>query len=111
LALAGQIDKIMKSRIDKDKSIVEDMIKIYCKGNRHSENKNMLCHDCSELLNYAIKKLDKCPFENEKMFCSKCKVHCYDTNEREQIKGVMRYSGPRMIFYHPVTTMRHILSK
>ena len=28
---------------------------------------------------------------------------------REKIRAVMRFSGPRMIFRHPVTAVRHVL--
>jgi hypothetical protein len=28
---------------------------------------------------------------------------------REKIRAVMRFSGPRMIFYHPVTAVRHLI--
>lgn len=28
---------------------------------------------------------------------------------REKIRMVMRFSGPRMIFYHPVTAICHVI--
>ena len=28
---------------------------------------------------------------------------------REQIRRVMLFSGPRMIFYHPVLAVRHVI--
>jgi hypothetical protein len=28
---------------------------------------------------------------------------------REKIREVMRFSGPRMIFYHPITAIRHVI--
>ena len=34
-----------------------------------------------------------------KTFCSNCKVHCYKPEMRKKIRAVMRFSGPRMIFY------------
>jgi hypothetical protein len=27
---------------------------------------------------------------------------------RERIRQVMRYSGPRMIFHHPIAALRHL---
>lgn len=30
-------------------------------------------------------------------------------NKREQIREVMRFSGPRMIMYHPIATIRHVI--
>ena len=45
----------------------------------------------------------------EKAFCAMCKTHCYAPTYRERIKEVMRYSGPRMLWIHPIMTIRHIL--
>ena len=33
-----------------------------------------------------------------KTFCSNCRAHCYRLEMREEIRKVMRFSGPRMIF-------------
>ena len=44
-----------------------------------------------------------------KTFCSKCKVHCYKPDMQKKIKEVMRFSGPRMLFYHPVLALRHFI--
>ncbi|MGN0478669.1 MAG: nitrous oxide-stimulated promoter family protein, partial [Hominenteromicrobium sp.] len=52
---------------------------------------------------------DCCPFMETKTFCSNCKVHCYKPEMREKIREVMRFSGPRMIFRHPVTAIRHVI--
>jgi hypothetical protein len=30
---------------------------------------------------------------------------------REKIKEVMRFSGPRMLLYHPLDAFRHLLGK
>ena len=44
-----------------------------------------------------------------KTFCSNCKVHCYKPEIRQRIKEVMRFSGPRMIFHHPIAAFRHVI--
>ncbi len=44
-----------------------------------------------------------------KTFCSNCKVHCYKPEMREKIRIVMRYSGPRMLFVHPVMCLKHLI--
>jgi hypothetical protein len=36
-------------------------------------------------------------------------VPCYQRNRREQVRAVMRYAGPRMLWEHPVLTVRHWL--
>jgi len=44
-----------------------------------------------------------------KTTCARCAVHCYNPEMRRGICAVMRYSGPRMFFYHPVMALRHLL--
>lgn len=95
-------------RIEHEKKIVNKMIWIYCKGHKHS---NVLCSECSILVEYAHKRLDACKFGNDKKFCSKCNVHCYKPEMRESIKKVMKYSGPRMLFYSPIIVIKHSLQK
>ncbi len=87
-----------------EKKLVTQMIALYCKKNHPTE---ALCDECRELMKYALLRSDKCPFMEEKTFCSNCKVHCYKPEMRNRIRTVMRYSGPRMIFHHPVAAVRH----
>ena len=90
-----------------EKKIVALMIRIYCKK-KHGTKKE-LCADCQALCDYAMLRSDKCPFMETKTFCSNCKVHCYKPEMREKIREVMRFSGPRMILYHPVLAVRHVI--
>ena len=62
-----------------------------------------------ELKEYVELRLDKCPFQENKTFCSNCKIHCYKPFYREKIKEVMRFSGPRMILYHPILAIKHVV--
>ena len=61
-------------RIKKEKEVVELMINLYCDKKHKS---NGLCEECSELLEYAHKRLSYCKFGDEKSSCSKCPIHCY----------------------------------
>jgi len=92
-------------RIKREKKTIEAMVHIYC--NNHHESQGELCQECNELLEYAKMRLDKCPFQEKKTTCGKCLVHCYQPQMREKVKGVMRYSGPRMLLHHPVLAMHH----
>ncbi|MGN1276227.1 MAG: nitrous oxide-stimulated promoter family protein [Floccifex sp.] len=94
----------MKSR-EKEKEIVTCMISLYCK----KKHKQDLCLQCQELQKYACKRIDCCPFMETKTFCSSCSVHCYQKEKREQIKEVMRFAGPRMLFVHPILAIEHVL--
>ena len=82
------------------------MIELYCRRNHHRTG---LCRECAGLLQYARKRLEKCPFGEGKTTCAKCQVHCYKPDMRQKIRVVMRYSGPRMLFRHPVMAFRHLL--
>jgi hypothetical protein len=94
-------------RIKREKKTIEAMIRIYCK--KHHETHGELCPECSELLEYAKTRLDKCPFQEKKSTCGKCLVHCYQPQMREKVKKVMRYSGPRMLLHHPVLAIHHVI--
>ena len=102
-----QMSKKTESKREREKKVVSLMIRIYCKGNHHT--KEGLCEECGKLDEYARLRADKCPFMEEKTFCSNCTVHCYKPAMRQQIKEVMRYSGPRMMLHRPVMAVRHVI--
>lgn len=85
----------------KEQEIVSLMIQIYCK-NHNDINEE-------ELVKYAKARIEHCPMMATKTFCSQCKIHCYRREKLEEIKKVMRYSGPRMILYHPLLAIKHAL--
>jgi hypothetical protein len=96
-----------QARIMREKKTIEAMIQIYC--DYHHEKNGMLCLGCQELLEYAKTRLTKCPFQKNKPTCANCLIHCYNDYMRSEIKAVMRYSGPRMLFKHPVLALSHII--
>ena len=93
------------NRIEEEKAVVEQMIRLYCR--KHEGNKT-LCSDCEELLRYATARLSHCRFGNDKPTCKQCPLHCYRREMKERIRAVMRWSGPRMIIYHPVAAIKHL---
>ena len=126
----------LKRKREREQEIVSQMIALYCKGNhsthrsallrergdemqrvregaalreRDSGERRDLCPECAELEAYAHARSERCPFMEEKTFCSNCTVHCYRPEMRERIRTVMRYAGPRMIFHHPVMAIRHMI--
>jgi hypothetical protein len=94
-------------RIKREEKTVAAMIEIYCRD-KHGA-KDALCAECDELNGYAMARLAKCPFQENKTTCGKCRVHCYKPEMREKIKEVMRYSGPIMVYKHPVMTFGHLI--
>lgn len=97
------------TKIEKEKKTVELMIEIYCHG--HHNLKEGLCPECSALRDYAHERLSLCRFGEDKTKCKVCPIHCYRPDMREAIRKVMRYSGPRMMLYHPLITFKHMFSK
>lgn len=92
-----------KKKNDKGLSLVELMIDIYYDKNKNQRLKR------EDLKAYVKERLRKCPHGDAKPSCSSCKIHCYDQTHRDQIRRVMRFSGPRMIFYAPGSAVRHFL--
>ncbi|MFC1892842.1 nitrous oxide-stimulated promoter family protein [Chloroflexota bacterium] len=82
------------------------MIALYCNKN-HTPNE--LCPECASLLDYARRRLNKCPFQEGKTTCGKCLVHCFKSDMRKRIRAVMRYSGPRMMYRHPIMAIFHLI--
>ena len=96
----------VQTKREREKETVSLMIRLYC---RKKHGGKELCPACAELDAYARLRSDKCPFMETKTFCSNCKVHCYKKDMREKIREVMRFSGPRMIFHHPIMAVRHVI--
>lgn len=96
-----------EKRLQQEKKTVELMIRIYCKSKDNYPNS--LCPECKDLLDYSLLRLDNCKMGVLKPVCGKCKIHCYEKGMREKIKEVMRNAGPKMIFFHPILTIRHLL--
>jgi hypothetical protein len=60
---------------------------------------------------YARERIEKCPWGEKKPVCSKCTVHCYKPEKRENIRAIMRFSGPRMLTRSPLLAVRHMFKK
>ena len=97
----------VQTKREREKAMVSDMIALYCK--KQHGTKRGLCPACAVLTDYARQRSDKCPFMETKTFCSNCRGHCYVPEMRENIRQVMRFSGPRMLFYPPVAAIRHVI--
>jgi hypothetical protein len=96
-------------RVEREKKTVTAMIFIYCRD-QHGQHAG-LCEQCTALHEYALLRLDRCPFGEAKSTCARCPVHCYRLVMREQIRTVMRYAGPRMLLSHPILAIRHLLDE
>lgn len=94
-------------RMRREARTVAAMIRRYCRDHHHTAE--ALCPECEQLLTYARKRLQHCPFQEKKTTCGKCPVHCYGPQQRSRIREVMGYAGPRMLFSHPIMALLHLL--
>lgn len=92
------------NRIDREKQTVKKMIELYC---HHRLKQQTISEEYQQLIEYAHGRLSHCKFGEEKPVCKRCPIHCYAPNERQQIREVMRWTGPRMIIFDPKATLIH----
>lgn len=95
-------------KIEYEIRVVREMIRLHC---RLKEGNRKICPDCERLAEYVENRLRHCPFGDSKGSCRKCRIHCYRPDMKEKIKRVMRFSGPRMLLYHPIMAVRHLIDK
>ena len=89
----------MGKRIEREKMTIQRMIALY---QRRSPEAQADDAHYQALNAYADKRLDKCVFGENKPACKQCPVHCYQPAKREEMKQIMRWAGPRMLWRHPV---------
>jgi hypothetical protein len=93
--------------LEREAKTIDAMIQLYCQQNH--QHPIGLCLECSDLQDYTHVRLERCPFRLNKPTCANCTIHCYKPDRREQIRTVMRFAGPRMLLYHPILTIRHLI--
>jgi hypothetical protein len=84
------------------------MVRLYCRGHGHPRSAP-LCAECAALFEYATRRLERCVFGDAKPTCANCLVHCYSAEMREQVRVVMKWAGPRMLWRHPLLSVFHVL--
>ena len=62
-------------------------------------------------MQYAHRRLEKCPYGSDKPTCANCPIHCYKPAQRQMAKNVMRFAGPRMTLRHPVRSLTHLFDR
>ncbi len=94
-------------RVDREAEKLRLMLELFCHDQHGTANG--LCDTCRALWDYAQGRLAKCPLRDDKPTCANCTVHCYKPSMRAQVREVMRYAGPRMLYRHPVLAVRHLI--
>ncbi|PSW56611.1 nitrous oxide-stimulated promoter family protein [Photobacterium leiognathi] len=86
------------------------MIKIYCSNHHQNTTKNDgLCESCYSFQCYVKQRLDRCPYGVEKPTCRRCPIHCYKPEQKVKSQTIMRYSGPKMMYKHPIMAITHLI--
>ncbi|QPR27294.1 nitrous oxide-stimulated promoter family protein [Edwardsiella hoshinae] len=95
----------MGKRLQREKLTIQRMIALY-----QSSAPAALAEPShyQQLYQYACARLDRCPFGEQKPACKQCPIHCYQPAKREEMKAIMRWAGPRMLWRHPILTLRHL---
>ncbi len=96
------------TRINRETKTISTMVSLYCK-NHHDESGGGICDECNHIQHYAVIRLQKCPFIENKPTCAQCLVHCYNKDMQNKVKQIMRYSGPRLLLSHPILAIRHLI--
>lgn len=96
-------------RLKREYETMQRMVEIHCAD--HHATTTGPCENCRVFLDYAERRLEKCPYGADKPVCAKCPIHCYKRAQREQARTIMRYAGPRMAWRHPWLSLTHVLDK
>jgi hypothetical protein len=100
---------LLHGKLQTELQTITAMVQIYCRAHHHSDEG--LCQACQALLDYAETRLDRCPYGETKPACKHCPVHCYKAEPKEQVRQIMRYGGPRILWQHPLLAIRHLLNE
>lgn len=104
---ARRLARLQGPRLSRELETIRAMMRIWCRDHHHTPDG--LCESCSRFMDYATKRLAACPYGEDKPTCENCQIHCYGPEEREQARVMMRYAGPRMMIYHPLRAIRHLI--
>lgn len=103
-------DGVAMPRRAREFRTIAAMLRMYCRAH-HGARGRALCPDCAALHDYAHRRLARCVFGEAKPTCATCTVHCYKPAMRNQVRRVMRWAGPRMLWRHPLLAIRHLIAE
>jgi len=106
----------LRGRLGREQKTMRHMVALYCRDHRQSgshakrrDDSGLPCAECTDFLAYAARRLQKCPYGEDKPTCANCPIHCYKREPREFARTVMRYAGPRMMWRHPWLALLHLV--
>jgi len=101
-------DSALTGRLGREFRTIRHMVGLYCRDH-HSPDGAGPCPQCIQFLDYAARRLQKCPYGQDKPTCTNCPIHCYKPEPKQFAYEVMRYAGPRMMKRHPWLALLHLL--
>ncbi|MBT8040850.1 MAG: nitrous oxide-stimulated promoter family protein [Gammaproteobacteria bacterium] len=101
----------LNGRLAREHKTLVCMTHLYCADHHPGNPAADLCPECQALMDYAERRLAKCPYGTRKPTCAKCPIHCYKPAPKAQVRDIMRYAGPRMTWRHPLLSLFHLLDK
>ena len=101
----------LDGRLKREHETLVCMTRIYCEHHHQDPEGADLCQECARLMQYAHRRLEKCPYGARKPTCANCPIHCYKPAQRQMARDVMRFAGPRMAFRHPWRALTHLFDK
>lgn len=100
-----------KKRLEQDEKTVMAMAAVFCRGHHHiCAQGEKLCPECAKVIDYSLERTRRCPHKHSGT-CDTCPTQCYRPAMQQKIKEIMAYSGPRMIFRHPLMAIQHVYRK
>jgi hypothetical protein len=110
-AAARRAERLATPRLAREADTIAAMMRIYCRDHHGAAARDDggLCPECQTLMAYARKRLALCTYGPDKPTCVNCPIHCYGRKQREEVRQVMRYAGPRMLWRHPWLAIAHVI--
>jgi len=96
-------------KIAREYEIIKAMMGIYCR--KVHGRQPSICDNCRELLDYSEKKLRLCRFFEKKPRCRDCPAPCFAQPQKNHIREIMKFAGPRLPFHHPWLAFHYFWSK
>ena len=84
----------MPSRLEIERYMVvlRKFVDVFCRTHHHGRRPGELCGRCRALLDYARRRLSRCPHDPKPM-CKDCETQCYREPYRGQMRRVMRFGA------------------
>jgi hypothetical protein len=98
LSVQGHDRQTSRRRLEREVKTVMIMIVMYYW--RYHGGKGV-CKNCRKLATYAEQRIRRCPFGENKPPCGKCEIRCLKPLMSSQIRDVMRFAWPKMLYRHP----------